>query len=146
MLTDSNGNVVPATVSFDGSTDTATLTPSASLSYPATYTATISGATDLNGVAMTSTVSWSFTTSYQPGSTYTLWGNSVKPTIVVGQRLQPDRGRGPVRIERRRLDQPASASTTATPRAWIAMAIRVTPTSSTSGPSPAPSWPPPITP
>ena len=67
VLTDSNGNAVPATVSFDGSTDTATLTPNASLSYPATYTATISGAEDLNGVAMTSTVSWSFTTSFQPG-------------------------------------------------------------------------------
>ena len=46
VLTDSNGNVVPATVSYNGSTHTATLTPNASLSYPATYTATISGATD----------------------------------------------------------------------------------------------------
>ena len=82
LLTDSNGNVVAANVNYDASTQTATLTSNASLNYPATYTATVSGAQDQNGLAMTSSVSWSFNTSYQPGSAYTLWGNSVRPTVA----------------------------------------------------------------
>ncbi len=82
LLTNSNGNTVPATVSYDDSTHTATLIPNAALNYPATYTATISGATDENGVKMPSSVSWSFSTSYQVGTTYSFWNNSTKPTIA----------------------------------------------------------------
>ena len=82
VLTDSNGNVVPATVSYDDSTHTASLTPNALLNFPATYTATISGAEDQNGVMMPGSFSWSFVTSYAVGTTYSLWNNAVKPTIA----------------------------------------------------------------
>ena len=82
VLTDSNGNTVPATVSYVDSTHTAILIPNAALNYPATYTATISGATGQNGVMMPSPVSWSFTTSYQVGTAYSFWNNATKPTIA----------------------------------------------------------------
>ena len=58
------------------------MTPKSALKFPATYTATISGATDQNGVTMTSLVSWSFSTSYQVGTTYSFWNNSTKPAIT----------------------------------------------------------------
>jgi parallel beta-helix repeat protein len=53
---------VPAQVSYDGATNTATLTPSGPLSPSTTYTATVSGATDQAGNAM-SPFSQSFTTA-----------------------------------------------------------------------------------
>ena len=82
LLTDSSGSIVPATVSYDGSTYTATLTPTAPLNFAATYTATLSGATDQSGVTMPLPVSWSFNTSFQSGSVYTLWSNSAEPAVT----------------------------------------------------------------
>jgi methionine-rich copper-binding protein CopC len=89
VLTDSNGNTVPATLSYDGSTNTATLTPNALLSYPGAYTATVSGAVDQNGLAMTSTVSWSFNTSFQVGTTYSFWNNATQPLITSANDPNP---------------------------------------------------------
>ena len=64
-----NGSTtVAASVSYNPANQTATLTPSASLAYATTYTATLSGAQDLSGNAM-STVSWSFTTTSAPDTT-----------------------------------------------------------------------------
>ena len=61
-----NGSTtVPATLSYDSTFQTVTLTPSASLVSGTIYTATLSGAKDLSGNTM-STVSWSFTTSSSP--------------------------------------------------------------------------------
>ena len=65
-LKDSSGNVVPATVAYGDSNLTAFLTPNTPLAYSTTYTATISGAMDLAGNAMTAPVSWSFTTADPP--------------------------------------------------------------------------------
>src|SRR3954462_13945156 len=52
-LTDGNGASVPANVSFDAATNTATLTPQSALQYGVTYRATVvggsGGATDLAG-------------------------------------------------------------------------------------------------
>jgi ELWxxDGT repeat protein len=62
VLDDPNGNPVNAIVTYDSSTDTATLTPQAALAPSTTYTATVSGAQDLAGTAMTGPDSWSFTT------------------------------------------------------------------------------------
>ncbi len=62
VLKDSSNNTVASTVSYNSSTNTATLTPNAALANAATYTATVSGAKDLAGNAMTSPVTWSFTT------------------------------------------------------------------------------------
>ena len=50
-------------MSYDDSTHTATLTPSAALAVSTTYTATVSGAADLAGNTMAAPVIWSFTTT-----------------------------------------------------------------------------------
>jgi len=69
-LKDSANNLVPATVTYDSSTNTATLTPQSALQYGATYTATVKGGTggvtDIAGNALPADVSWSFTTESSP--------------------------------------------------------------------------------
>ena len=61
-----NGSTtLPGLVSYNPATQTVTLTPSASLDYATTYTATLSGAQDLYGNTM-SPVSWTFTTISAP--------------------------------------------------------------------------------
>ena len=62
-LTSGSGGTVPATVSYDSSDDTVTLTPSAALASGTTYSATVSGAQDAIGDAMSGSVTWTFTTS-----------------------------------------------------------------------------------
>jgi subtilisin family serine protease len=61
-LQDAAGNSVPATVAYDDTTHTATLTPNTTLAGSGTYTATVSGALDQFGVGMTAPVAWSFST------------------------------------------------------------------------------------
>ena len=51
-----------ATVTYNSSNYTDTLTPSAALAYNTTYTATVSGAKDSAGDPMSGAFSWSFTT------------------------------------------------------------------------------------
>jgi hypothetical protein len=98
-LADSNGNSVNATVSYDDTTHTATLTPASLLANSMTYTATMSGAKDQNGNTMPSPVSWSFTTA-AAGSTWTQKtvsdfnagtqsGTSVTNAPTVGVQLAP---------------------------------------------------------
>jgi hypothetical protein len=62
VLKDPSQNLVPASLSYNASTKTATLTPNAPLAVSTTYAATVSGAQDAAGNAMTSPFSWSFTT------------------------------------------------------------------------------------
>src|SRR5262245_2689323 len=76
-LTDGNGAVVPASVSYDSTTWVATLTPSAPLTPSTTYTATVSGAKDASGNTMTAD-SWQFTT-LSPVTNASLWADSVVP-------------------------------------------------------------------
>ena len=71
-LLDPSGNPVPATVSYSTYTDTARLTPVASLAPATTYTAAVrggpSGVEDAAGNPMAADYSWSFTTATpQPG-------------------------------------------------------------------------------
>jgi hypothetical protein len=61
-LQDSAGNAVGGSLSFGSGNTVATFTPASSLSSSVTYTATVSGAQNTSGVAMTSPFSWSFTT------------------------------------------------------------------------------------
>ena len=61
-LASSAGASVLATVVYNSSTNTATLTPIAPLADSMTYTATVSAAVSTNGLAMTTPFSWSFTT------------------------------------------------------------------------------------
>jgi fibronectin type 3 domain-containing protein len=69
-LTDPGGNEVPATVTYDKPTSTATLTPQSALSYGVTYRATVKGGsggvTDIAGNALANDVTWTFTTEASP--------------------------------------------------------------------------------
>jgi PKD repeat protein/methionine-rich copper-binding protein CopC len=67
-LTNTAGTAVPASLTYNSSTDTATLTPSAALAYGMTYTATVSGARDTAGDPMAAPVSWSFITPFSTSS------------------------------------------------------------------------------
>ncbi len=61
------GGGVPASVAYNSTTLTATLTPSAALAYSTTYTATVTtAAKSADGVALAAPVSWSFTTAPAP--------------------------------------------------------------------------------
>jgi WD40 repeat protein len=70
QLTDPSNAVVPATVSYNGASNTATLTPSAPLTGTTTYTARLkggaSGIKDLAGNALVADYTWSFTTAVNP--------------------------------------------------------------------------------
>ena len=99
-LQNTSGSPVAATVTYNSSNDTATLTPSAALANSTTYTATVSGATDSAGDPMTSAVSWSFTTaaaaaaaaptvtSETPASAATSVAMSMAPTATFNEAMQ----------------------------------------------------------
>ncbi len=80
VLKDASGAVVPATVAYDGNTNTATLTPNATLATSTTYTATVSGAQDLYNDVMAAPAIWSFTTAST--ATVTIWSNATTPAIA----------------------------------------------------------------
>ncbi|HEX8520660.1 MAG TPA: Ig-like domain-containing protein [Tepidisphaeraceae bacterium] len=84
VLKDAGNNVVAGTVAYDALTKTATFTPSAALSELASYTATVSGAQDLSGNAMTAGATWSFST-----------GDFTAPTVTV---RAPSSGAGNVPV------------------------------------------------
>ena len=69
VLKSSSGTKVTGTASYNSSTNTATLTPSALLANSTKYTATISGVEGISGTAMTAPFSWSFTTGPAPAVT-----------------------------------------------------------------------------
>ena len=70
---------MPSSVTYNASTDTATLSPDAALVSSTTYTATVSGAQDAAGDAMTTTVSWLFTTATAPVMDASIWSSSTTP-------------------------------------------------------------------
>ena len=53
--------------------------PNAALTGGATYTATVSGATDPNGQPMTAPVAWSFTTATPQTCPCSIWGSGATP-------------------------------------------------------------------
>jgi hypothetical protein len=63
VVVDSLSASIPGLVTYNSGSFTATFTPSSSLAYEKTYTATVSGAQDVAGNALASPVSWSFTTA-----------------------------------------------------------------------------------
>jgi hypothetical protein len=75
---------VPATVSYDSNSLTATITPTAALAYSTTYTGTVasgaSGVKDQNGSAMAANFTWTFTTAPPPGTCpCSIWNSSTTP-------------------------------------------------------------------
>src|SRR5215510_810108 len=85
-LRDPSNAIVPATVSYDASTRTATLSPASALTAGTTYTARIRGGDadprvkDVAGAALDADVVWTFTTV--GACPCSLWGNGVTPTIT----------------------------------------------------------------
>ena len=86
-LRDAGGALVPASISYNASTRTATLTPSASLAALTTFTATVKGGAtdprvkDLAGNPLAANVTWSFTTEAQPcaSAPCSAWSSSTVP-------------------------------------------------------------------
>jgi len=82
-LTDSSGNSVPGSVSYNSSTNTATFTPSSALSNAMTYTGSVTTATDATGHQMAAPFSWSFVTAQAtapPGQCpCSIWPDSTLP-------------------------------------------------------------------
>jgi methionine-rich copper-binding protein CopC len=99
-LTGPGGASVPAAVTYDGASQTATLNPDADLAASTAYTATVSGARDLAGNQMTAPASWSFTTAAAPGTCpCTIWSPSASPgtpadgdgaSVEVGVKFRAD--------------------------------------------------------
>ena len=81
-LKDSGGNAVAGSVSFNGANTVATFTPSSSLTASTTYTATVSGAQNSSGVAMTSPFSWSFTTGTVSQCPCSIWQDAAPSGAV----------------------------------------------------------------
>ncbi|MGH9629118.1 MAG: DUF4082 domain-containing protein, partial [Bryobacteraceae bacterium] len=80
VLRDSTNAVVPATLAYTASTQTASLTPNASLAASTTYTATLTtGVKDLSGNALAANYTWSFTTAAGPSCPCSVWSSSTIP-------------------------------------------------------------------
>ena len=69
-------DTVPGSVALNGAGTVATFTPSSSLAVGTTYTATVSGAQNSSGVAMSGPFSWTFTTA-QPQCPCSIWQNGT---------------------------------------------------------------------
>lgn len=89
VLVDSTNAKVPATLTYDPSSYSVTLTPNAYLSTLQTYTATLSGATDLSGNVMTGSLMWSFTTGSMTVGTPTVDANGVESYVVTSTSQGP---------------------------------------------------------
>jgi hypothetical protein len=74
---DSGGASVAGSVSFNGADTVATFTPSSALSGSTGYTATVSGAQNGSGVAMTSPFSWGFTTGAVAQCPCSIWQDAA---------------------------------------------------------------------
>ena len=81
-VVDSGGNSVAGSVGFNGADTVATFTPANSLAASATYTATVSGAQNASGTAMSGPYSWSFTTARWPQCPCSIWQDGT-PTGAI---------------------------------------------------------------
>jgi hypothetical protein len=81
---DTNPDTVSATVAYDSTSNTATLTPSANLDYTTTYTATVKGGTsgvnDAAGNPLSADEVWTFTTQALPAPSNLSAARSGSPT------------------------------------------------------------------
>ena len=79
---DSAGTAVPGSVSFNTANTVATFTPTSSLAASTIYTATVSGAQNTTGQAMSNPFTWSFTTGTVAKCPCSIWQNGT-PTGAV---------------------------------------------------------------
>jgi hypothetical protein len=89
-LRDSGGNPVSGSVSYDSASRTATIDPTAPLTYGTTYTATVKGGTggvtDSAGNALAADYAWSFTT---PTCPCTIWPANYVPARLSSSDDRP---------------------------------------------------------
>ena len=78
---DAAGNTVPGSAAFNATSRVATFTPTAKLAYSTVYTASLQ-ATGTTGGAMTSPVTWSFTTN-PPFTSYSMFSATATPDTTV---------------------------------------------------------------
>ncbi len=94
-LRDGSNALVAASVSYDGPSRTATLTPSSFLAPSSTYTATVRGGAsaphvlDVAGNALGASVVWSFTTALAPAPSYTVFEPTAAPAGALGNDQSP---------------------------------------------------------
>jgi hypothetical protein len=88
-LKDSTGTAVPGTVSFNAGNTVATFTPTSSLSASTTYTATVSGAQNASGTAMSGPFTWSFTTGAVSQCPCSVWQNGTPSGAVDAADTSP---------------------------------------------------------
>lgn len=90
VLRDASNVVVPATVTYNSATQSATVTPANTLQAPATYTATAKGGSggvaDVAGNTMSADYTWSFKTVASYGA---LGGGPGGPILVVSGTANP---------------------------------------------------------
>jgi hypothetical protein len=86
---DSGGTTVPGSVSFNTGNTVATFTPTSSLAASTTYTATVSGAQNASGTAMTSPFSWTFTTGAVAQCPCSIWQNGTPTGAVDANDTSP---------------------------------------------------------
>ncbi|UZX05187.1 DUF4082 domain-containing protein [Arthrobacter sp. CDRTa11] len=67
-LKDAFGTAVAGSATYSASTNTSTFSPASVLPFSTTFTATVSGATNASGTAMSAPFSWSFTTKAAPAA------------------------------------------------------------------------------
>ena len=98
-LTDQQSHAISGTTSLDSTHTVLTFAPSSALSAATSYTATVNGAVNVSGVAMTTPYTWSFTTSGTAACPCTLFPSDATPSIAdggdgsaieLGVRFSPD--------------------------------------------------------
>jgi methionine-rich copper-binding protein CopC len=102
-LTGPGGASVPAAVTYDGPSQTATLNPNADLATSTSYTASVSGARDTAGNQMTAPVTWSFTTAAA--------GDTTPPTVTVRSPASGATGVAPSANVTATFSEPVQAAT-----------------------------------
>ena len=82
VLQTATGSTVPATVSYDNTTFTATLRPNAALASSTPYTAIVQNASDLAGNPISGPVSWTFSTGAAGFEESIVFSGLVEPTAI----------------------------------------------------------------
>jgi hypothetical protein len=94
VLKDAGGNVIPSGVTYNDTTRTVTLDPTADLNSLSTYTLTLGGAKDLAGNTLAAPVTWSFTTGL---ATHT-WTQTSATDFAGGTNTNTAAAGGDVRL------------------------------------------------
>ena len=85
-LRDAGNTLVPAAVTYNAGTTTATLTPNSALAGSATYTATVkggaSGVKDAAGNALAADAGWTFSTAAAGTCPCTIWPATTTPAVA----------------------------------------------------------------